>query len=98
MIKTMTVFLMVLGLVMVSTFSNAYNSEGPTVIIVGYEKPKKEIPQEQETENSDQNPIEENNQVEEYPDETVDEDENPDEGYMEEEEEQDDNDNEEEPQ
>ncbi len=84
MIKILMVTLMVLGLLVFSTFSNVSSDEGPTVIIVGSEKDKQETVDEQGTENNDQYQIEEPNQEEEYPESVGEEVENPDEQYMEE--------------
>jgi len=95
MIKKWTVILMVMGLIVVCAFSNVFSNEGPTVIIVGSEKDKNETPHDQEPGSSDQHPMEENNQGEEYPEDNGDEVENPDEQYMEEQEEQEQEDTEE---
>lgn len=82
MMKKLTVLLIVFGLVMVSTFSFAFSDEGPTVIIVGSERNKKDTPPEQEPENMDEYQDEENNQAEESPEDIGDDDnESPDKEY-----------------
>jgi hypothetical protein len=84
MMKTLTIILMVVGLVVAAAFSNVSSDEGPTVIIVGPERGRQETLPNQEPVMSDEQQMEQNYQEEESPDAGRTEGETSDEQYMEE--------------